>query len=253
MRRNFTFPNLFVEGRRVHNNGRTGHGRQMRILRAAFVAASLALCGITAGSSRVASPLASVREWVGSYAFTYTEKDRDSHKTEIDKGTVSFTFFADGNGGMNGKLPISYRGTAQAQSSYHYVWALPPPCGSGASSARRARTSPSDLYITSSGYNWSVNGFMAKSDGHGLCPPAKHVEIGQLAHINFVPLPSGLVLCGTVDITRGKKVREHFSGHWAFYPEGQAQSAMPSGCPRVLRPMGTYISLRASKERRIGR
>lgn len=255
MRRNFTFPNLFVGDRRVNNHGRTGRVRQMQILRTALVAASLALCGIPAGASRVASPLASVRKWVGSYAFTYTEHvSTIGTTTEIDKGTVSFTFFADGNGDMNGTLPIAYRGTAQAQSSYNATQ-VEPPCNTWLHTARAARTVGSDLYITSSGYNWSVNGLRAKVGGHESCniPLPKHIGIGQLAHINFVPLPSGLVLCGSVDITRGKNTREHLTGHWAFYPEGHAQSAMLSGCPRVLHPFGTYISMRASKESRIGR
>ena len=237
----------------MHKNGSTGRVRQLQIFGTSFLAASVVLCGVPAGASRVPSPLASVRKWVGSYAFTYTEKDRDGHRTERDKGTVSFTFSADGNGDMNGTLPIAYRGTARAQSSYRATQ-VHSPCP-WVNTARAERTVRSDLYITPSGYNWSVNGFRAKVGGHESCniPLPKHVGIGQLAHINFVSLPHGLVLCGSVDITRGKKVREHFTGHWAFYPAGHAQSAMPPGCPRILHPMGTYISLRAMKESRIGR
>ena len=143
--------------------------------------------------------------------------------------------------------PGGYRGTARAFASYNDSSAGgcdPGPDPTITRWARGTGTPATDLDISRHSYNWDVRAFKAGAGGSGTCgKPKSHRYIDIYPGIPEgvrIPLPSTLVLCGTLDV--GKKYRfggfAHMTGSWAFYPQGrlpkgQVLRHLPKGCAHI--------------------
>ncbi len=187
-----------------------------------------------------------VPAWVGSYLFKYTEVDTGSHgqtfrrRTETDNGAATFTIVAPGS--------LEYKGSAQASYAFlnvfKYVLHNNSHCAVMKETkwARGTATAATQLLLTGQWYMWQVIGFLARQHRRATCVAGKVASrhgVDQWPLVMFVPLPSTLVLCGTLDVEKSSHgMSKHLVGTWAFYPEGQLPkgsvlSALPASCAHI--------------------
>ncbi len=223
-----------------------------------FILVAFASLNLTASArARVeptsAATLAAVQEWVGPYSFTYTQQERDSNgrlwgtETETESGEATFTFFAPSPPGAE------YRGTTTQELSSFKGTIVSPRCGSRREWAHGTATQATELYISRSSYEWHLMGYRVRQAGNrDRCgtKPAKHRSIGGFAEARFVPLPSSLELCGTVDVRTGGRTggSRQLTGSWAFFPEGRLPKGellrhLSNGCAHIVQGRSNYYGL----------
>ncbi len=191
---------------------------------------------------------ASVQEWVGPFSFRYERQDTDSDgrvgfaETKRESGQAAFTRYHE-----SAYPNLVYHGTAQAQGSYNAVsTGSVVECTLWKKWAHGTGTPTTFLSLTFGNYhtyNWYVNGFRVRQSGTRThCgKPARHTGIDAYTLVYNIPLPSTLVLCGTLNDTQGGRggASERLSGSWAFYPKGhlpkgQILNTLPTWCAHML-------------------